>query len=400
MKLKSGFPYPLVRNGLLFDYPKLEKNTRTDVLILGGGISGALMAHSLADAGIDCMVIDARSIGLGSTCASTSLLQYEIDTPLHVLTSKMGTGAALRVYRLCADAIPALGSLAGKVGLADFRFKKSFQLARFKKDVPSLEKEFLIRKKYGFDLAFVPGHQLKSEYGIQAHAALLTALAADTDSYLFTHLLLQHLISRGLRVYDRTRAVRFTGGKKRAGVFTQDNLAISSRYLVFASGYEAVDHIPPGLVRLKSSFVTISESLGRPFPFWKDDAVIWTTGDPYLYIRSTADRRIMVGGRDEVVSNSRRDQMIPAKSGQLQRDFRRLIPGLPFQSEFSWTGLFGSTKDGLPFIGKFPGKDHWYFALGFGGNGITFGQVAAGIIRDLIMGISNKDASLFAFTRA
>jgi glycine/D-amino acid oxidase-like deaminating enzyme len=95
MKLSSGYPYGLIKNGLPFSYPKLEKDISTDVLILGGGISGALTAHYLIQAGVDCTLIDARSIGLGSTCASTSLLQYEIDEPLHKLIPMIGEKAAV-----------------------------------------------------------------------------------------------------------------------------------------------------------------------------------------------------------------------------------------------------------------------------------------------------------------
>src|SRR5215207_5268316 len=100
MKLSSGYPYSLIKNGLPYFYPKLDKNIKTGVLILGGGISGALTAHYLVREGIDCTVIDARTIGLGSTCASSSLLQYEIDTPLHQLIKMVGAKAAVRSYKL------------------------------------------------------------------------------------------------------------------------------------------------------------------------------------------------------------------------------------------------------------------------------------------------------------
>jgi heterodisulfide reductase subunit A-like polyferredoxin len=90
MKLSSGYPLSLIKNGLLFSYPKLERDIKTEVLVLGGGISGALAAHYLIQEGIECTLIDARTIGLGSTCASTSLLQYEIDTPLHQLIKMVG----------------------------------------------------------------------------------------------------------------------------------------------------------------------------------------------------------------------------------------------------------------------------------------------------------------------
>jgi thioredoxin reductase len=90
MKLDSGLPFWLIKDGLPFAYPKLERSLRTDVVILGGGISGALMGYSLTRAGIPCVLLDGRTIGLGSTCASTSLLQYEIDTSLHELADRIG----------------------------------------------------------------------------------------------------------------------------------------------------------------------------------------------------------------------------------------------------------------------------------------------------------------------
>ena len=83
----------------------------------------------------------------------------------------------------------------------------------------------------------------------------------------------------------------------------------------------------------------------------------------------------------------------------MQKDFKKLFPSVPFRAEFSWAGVFGSTKDGLPYIGEYGNMPNSYFALGFGGNGITFSQVAGEIIADLIKGKKNKDAGLFAFDR-
>jgi glycine/D-amino acid oxidase-like deaminating enzyme len=80
-------------------------------------------------------------------------------------------------------------------------------------------------------------------------------------------------------------------------------------------------------------------------------------------------------------------------------DFSRLFPDTGIKPEFSWTGTFGSTRDGLPFIGEYKPRRHSYFSLGFGGNGITFSVIAAAILTDLIRGRKNKDAALFAFDR-
>ena len=83
----------------------------------------------------------------------------------------------------------------------------------------------------------------------------------------------------------------------------------------------------------------------------------------------------------------------------LKKDFSKLFPEIELIPEFSWTGTFGSTKDALPYIGTYKKTPHTYYALGFGGNGITFSVIAAEIILDMIMGRKNKDASLFSFNR-
>ncbi|HLO38300.1 MAG TPA: FAD-binding oxidoreductase, partial [Lacibacter sp.] len=114
----------------------------------------------------------------------------------------------------------------------------------------------------------------------------------------------------------------------------------------------------------------------------------------------TKDNRIIIGGRDEEFYNpARRDRLIKKKTAQLKNDFLKLFPAIDFIPEFSWTGTFGSTQDALPYIGTYSKTPHTYYALGFGGNGITFSLIAAHIITDMIKGRKNKDAALYAFNR-
>src|SRR6185436_14672989 len=83
MDLRSGCPFWLLQGDHFPPYPKLDKDKSCDVAILGGGITGALVAYHLAQSGIDAILLDRRQPGCGSTMASTGLLQYELDTPLH-----------------------------------------------------------------------------------------------------------------------------------------------------------------------------------------------------------------------------------------------------------------------------------------------------------------------------
>ena len=400
MKLSSGYPLSLIKNGLLFSYPKLERDIKTDVLVLGGGISGALVAHYLIREGIDCTLIDARTIGLGSTCASTSLLQYEIDTPLHQLIEMVGEKNAVRSYKLGTSAITKLAKLAAIAGVKDFEMKKSFYYAAYKKDLPFLKKEFEIRKKYGFKVAWLEEDQVFKQFGFSSPGGILSDVAATTDAYVLTHRLLQYNVSKGLKVYDRTQVVSIKHDWRNVHLKTQEKFIITAKKLVYATGYEVVDFISKPIVKLTSTYAIASEAFNFPVKLGKNDTVIWNTAQPYLYLRLTNDNRIIIGGRDEeFFSHFKRDKLIPAKTKQLQNDFKKIFPSIPFKTEFSWAGIFGSTKDGLPYIGAYKRLPNSFFALGFGGNGITFSQVAGEIVASLIKGKKNKDAEIFSFER-
>lgn len=400
MDLKSGLPYFLIKNGLLFNYPKLEDSLETEVVILGGGISGALSAYYLTEAGIDCVVVDARSIGLGSTSASTSLLQYEIDTPLCKLKEKIGYKNAVRAYQLCAEAIVKLQNLSKKIGFRDFEFKKSLYYAAGKNDVSFLEEEYKIRKENSFEVALLDKKTIQEEYEFNAPAAILSELAAQTDAYSFTHSLHQHNLGKGSKVFDRVNVVKIKHNKNDVMLTTENKHTIKAKKLVYATGYEVVNFINKKIVDLQSTYAIISEHNSTDNKAWKDDVLIWNTDDPYLYMRTTKDSRIIIGGRDEKFYNpEKRDKLLDQKSEKLERDFRKLFPKIPFNTEYKWTGTFGSTKDGLPFIGPYDPLPNSFFSLGFGGNGITFSLIAAEIIRDLIIGKRNEDAEIFKFER-
>jgi len=83
----------------------------------------------------------------------------------------------------------------------------------------------------------------------------------------------------------------------------------------------------------------------------------------------------------------------------LVRSFNALFPDTRVEAAFAWAGVFGSTKDGLAYIGRHPPFPRAYFALGFGGNGITFSEIAARILTDLFLDRKNEDEKVFRFDR-
>ncbi len=397
MDLSSGLPFFWIRNGLLFDYPALAGDARCDVLVVGGGISGALCAHACTTAGLDTVVIDGRPIGTGSTGASTALLQYEIDTPMHVLAERLGMDAAVRSYQLCAQGVEELLALADAWPAVRGLRRSSLQFASRRAHLKALEREHDLRARNGFQVERLTRAELEGRLGFSAPGAMVSQLAGEIDPYAFTHALLQDVLAHGGHVYDRSHMVHHE--QVGSGFRIQVNgCTISADHLIMATGYESQSRLPSSLLDLRSTYAVASTRTDRAGSWWQD-CLIWETAQPYLYLRTTPDHRVIIGGLDEPFRDpKRRDALLPRKTKGLVKAFNKLFPQIPFEPEYEWCGTFGGTKDGLPFIDRDPRTGAWY-VLGMGGNGIVFSQVGARIVRDAILGRPNADAQLFRFDR-
>jgi glycine/D-amino acid oxidase-like deaminating enzyme len=163
-----------------------------------------LAAYHLVESGIACAMVDARTIGLGSTCASTSLIQYELDVPLHQLIKKIGKDRAIRTYQLCGESVDGLIDIARKIGFSSIKERGSLFFTQQYSQKKFMEEEYLCRKEAGFDVKLLSAESLLDRYGLTARYGILSAKGACVDAYALTHALLQFCIKRGLQVFDRT----------------------------------------------------------------------------------------------------------------------------------------------------------------------------------------------------
>lgn len=401
MDLTSGYPFWPVANGLIRTYPRLDTDLRCDVAVIGGGITGALVAHHLVDAGFDTVVLDKREIGWGSTGASTALLQYEIDVTLADLSKLIGPDRAGRAYLACREAVDTLAGLAARLPEdVGFARKKSLYLASRNRDCKPLHAELEMRRAIGLDVEWLDEAAIAARFSFSRPAGLLTPDAAQMDAYRFTHALLHDAAARGLRVFDRTNITDIDTSKSDVHLQTGDGPVVKARNVVFATGYETHEFLGEKMARLISTYAVVSEPLAS-FDGWGEDAcVIWEHAHPYLYLRTTEDGRVIVGGEDDAFRNpERRDRRLPKKAERLTKRFREMFPQIDFRVEFAWAGTFGETRDGLAYIGEHPDWPHAWFALGYGGNGITYSVIAAEIVRDGLLGRVHRNADLFRFDR-
>ncbi len=399
MNLYAHQPYWLMKNGIVNTYPSLDKDLSIDVAIMGAGISGALVAHRLRNSGFSCAVFDRRHVGMGSTAASTAFLQYEIDTPLVQLSKYVGEDNAVRSYKLCRKAIYDIHKMCRQLQpQLDMHIRPSLQYASYKKDVSTLHEEFELRVKHGFDIEWLQQKDVSDVFGITAPGAVLSADGGEVDAYMLAHALLQAFTHSGHHVYNNTSIRHIEHNKAGVVLHTDDDRTIKAKKLVIASGYESMKYIPRKIADVHSTYALVSEPLSCHF--WHQNSLVWETADPYMYFRVVNGDRILVGGRDDPYHHPQiANSTVKKKAQLLQEAFCKKMSHIPLKADFSWGGAFAKTKDGLPYIGSIPERPHTFFALGFGGNGITFSAIAADIIHDALLQKRNEDAALFTFNR-
>ena len=398
--IRTESPFWLMKNGYLESYFSLTEDIKTDFVIIGGGISGALLAWSLIQKGASVVLLDRQHMAMGSTSASTALLQYDIDRTLHELIGLMGEKTAVRAYELSLKALQDLEKIAPKLKIDnEFEPRPSMRFAKFKKDVSFIEKEFEARKKHGFDVELWDEAKVERHFPFSAPAALYTKPSATIDPYRLTHGLLQEAQKRGAKIFDKTGVERIERLERSVVIHTSPGAKVSAKKAIIACGYESVNYIPRKLASLSSSYALISEPVAAK-EIWFENCTFWNTSDPYIYGRTTKDNRIIFGGEDEPFYDpKRRDKLLKVKTEKLTKTFKKMFPDIPFKVDYSWAGTFIETEDGLPYVGSIKQLPHTYFALGYGGNGITFSQLAADILTDLLLGKPNKDAEIFSFDR-
>jgi glycine/D-amino acid oxidase-like deaminating enzyme len=402
MDLHSGMPFWIVLNPLYNYYNPLKKNIKTHTVIIGSGITGALVAHTLCSLGVKCILIDKRTIGTGSTAASTAQLQYEIDVPLVDLIEKVGEKKAIDAYKCCLQSITDVENVFKAIEKdPDFERVPTYLLASNKTGKNLLEKEFKARKDAGLPVKYLTKEQIKTDLDIDALAGLYNNTSAQLDCYKGATYILDHYLKKNqLELYSHTLVSNYKETKSGYELVTENGNKIICENVVIAAGYEAGEFLPKKVMDLLSTFAIVSHPVNKK-DLWKNRALIWETKTPYLYMRTTNDNRIIVGGEDEEYNNPlKRDQALTDKAAVLEKKFKKMFPEIPFVTDMSWAGTFSSTADGLPYIGTYPNKPNMYFALGYGGNGITFSMIAAQVIGNLIIGKPDSRAELFGFNRS
>lgn len=381
-------------------YPKLEEDLSCDVLIIGAGSSGAQCANILCDQGLSVVVVDKRKAGEGSTSSNTALIQYAGEKSFVSLSHSFGEEAAARHLKLCEQSINDIERVSRQLPIdPDFIRRDSLYYASCKEDVPELNEEYALLRKHGFNVDRWDARQIADRYPFQKEAALYYHDDAEMNPLKFVYGLLERVKSRGGSVYENTEITGKRFEQDYALFFTKERREIRAKHIIIAAGYEDSDFKVEKNATLASSYAVITEPIAD-FASWHKRTLIWETARPYVYMRTTPDNRVIIGGMDKDTSYSgTRDSKILASKDKLLQAFNALFPDIQAVPEYYLGAFYGGTHDGLPIIGQYETYPHCYVIMAYGDNGTVYNGVLAKVVSDMILTGSSPDLKIYLQSR-
>ncbi len=394
--LRSGKSVWAGSSGASFAKP-LAESLRADIVVVGAGVSGAFMAHALSQRFENVVVVDRRPPAHGSTLASTAMLQFEIDTPLTELSEKIGGAKAARAWQRSWHATQALAKLVADENIrCGFARQASLYLSGDGLGSRGMAKEMRTRRRIGLPGELLPAAALRETFGIDRTAAIFSPGSASANPAQLTVGLLRRAIRNGAKVYSPVDVKRLMAAAHGVVLDTGRHF-IEAKHCVFCTGYELLDGIPRKGTKITSSWAIASRP-GAHFPPWLKSTLVWEAAEPYLYMRTTPDGRLVIGGEDEDIDlPSYRAKSLPHKTSRLRAKAGKLLPGLEFSLAKAWSGAFGESADGLPIVDHVPGWPNCITVMGFGGNGTIYSKIASEIVPTLLRGRPDRDSDLYRF---
>lgn len=404
MKLRMGAPIWLNGVPQRRRYQPLRDWQSSDVVIVGGGMTGAGIAQVLAEAGIDVAVLEAGLVGRGSTAASTALLMQETDADLRALETRYGPARATRIWQLSRESVRDLIASLSRLRVAcDVQERDAIYYTLNPEKVEDLHAEYRRRRRADLSARWLDPAALFAVTGIAGEGAIRSRGNAQLDPYRACVGLLNAAAARGARIFESSEVERID--VSRTGVIVRtDRGAIAAGHVIIATGYATPAFaLLTGRFTMKHTYVLATRPVtaAERRRLGLGEVLLWDTERPYHYARWTRDHRLLIGGNDRpLLPPARRKQAVATNTRRLREYFDHLLPAFEgIAIDRAWEGLFASTPDGLPYIGTHRRYPRHLFALGYGGNGMTFGFLAGRLLLDSLRTANNPDLELFAFNR-
>ena len=354
-------------------YNKLNHNIKTDILIIGGGITGISTMYYLEETKYKVTLVEQNKIGMSTTSKSTGKLTYMQNDLLYKIKKIHGDKVLLDYINSQKDAIKMTKEIVKKLDIDCNLEKVSSEIFTNKdNEIPKLKEieEFLINNN--IKVSSSKNNIVNSKYIIKAN-----------DTYIYNPLKFINGLTKNIKnnIYENTSIIKITKEHDYYKCITNDNKEIKTKYIVLASHYPYfnIPYMFPIKGYIEKSYLSAS-----PYKS-KNNISLISNSNPFISIRTYENYLIYLSN-----SHSTNKSINDNKNYQ---ELIKKINNLKLNPEYLWSNSDIITNDYLPYIGVL--KDNIIIGTGYNTWGLTNGFLAGSIIKDIILKKDNKYINLF-----
>ncbi len=358
-------------SGDVRSFEELKGDIKTQVLIIGGGLCGILCAYYLIQSGIDCVVVEGRRLGSGTTVNTTAKITAQHGLIYDRLIKNSGIEKAQMYLDANLKALEEYEKICKKID-CDFEKKDSYVYST--SDRKTIEDEVKAVNNLGFNAEFC--HECQIPFPIKG--AIKFPEQAQFNPVKFIN-----SITGNLTIYENTMIREIKPNK----AYT-NNGAITADKIIVTTHFPFINKHGSYFLKLYQhrSYVCAYEGAGNVNGMYVDEdkkGISLRNYNDLLLIGGGAHRTGKKGGTWKAVEAFAKEYYPKA------------------QLKYKWAAQDCMSLDGVPYIGKYSASTpDLYVATGFNKWGITSSMVSAMILSDMIEGKNNKYEEVFSPQRS
>lgn len=395
----QGIPFFTNINKVEKQYNYLTEDIETDVIIVGGGVTGSILGYYFSKEGINSVILEKERIAHGSTSITTSLLQYELDSNIMALTEYVSVEHVINAYKLGIKALDEIEKFIKEYGNKCDYIKRDTLLYTAKKlEKEELYREYELRKQNGLNVKFISEEENPFSFDLKAGIYAVEG-GAEIDPFKYTHHLLEAAYNNGLRVFENTPVVDVKYYDNYVEAITSYNHKVRGKIIIIATGYNTKLFTKRNFGVKTYAYNIVTKPL-KNIDGWLNNVLIRDNEETYNYFRTTPDNRIIAGGEDTPFTENFNPKVANEKYKILEQRVKNMFNKIDdIEIEYKYCGAFDSTNDNLGVIGKDPNNEKLWYGLGYGANGILFAILGGLMLPKLYKGEVDEYLNYFKVDR-
>ncbi len=353
------------------NFDRQVKDIKTDVLIVGGGLSGVLCAYFLESAGVDYVLVEADRICNGVTKNTTAKITFQHGLIYDKLINSLGLKSAKLYLEANAKALDKYRELSKHID-CDFEEKDAYVYSIA--NPSAIKAEVKAYERLG----------VKAEFTKQTSLPFAVAGAVKVKNQAQFHpLKFLYSIASGLNILEDTKVLEFKNGY----VITNHG-RIDAQKTIITTHFPIINKHGSYFIKLYQhrSYVIALENALDVKGMYVDQS------KEGLSFRNYGNLLFLGGGSHRT-----------GKSGGNWQELREFAKKhFPNAKEVAhWATQDCISLDGIPYIGRYSKQtENLYVATGFNKWGMTASMVAANVLCDMVLSKKNRYEDLFSPSRS